>query len=487
VLHLLSINRYGYHRDELYFLDCATNLDWGYFDHPPLLESILAATRWALGDSLTAIRFPALIASTLLVILVAAMAKELGGGRFAQLLSGLAALFAPVYLITSAMASVEGLNALFWAVCLYMTIRILKEPTRGRWLAIGAVFGLGLLAKYAIAFLGVALAAGILLSARRNLLRAPWPWAGVGLALFIFSPNLIWQWSHGWPFLTYAARIHATMMQWIPVHLYLLFQLLYLGPLSLPLWLAGLAHLLLSETMKPFRMLGIAFVAVMALLIGVGSKPYYPAPAYTVLFAAGGVAAERYILALRWNWMRPVSATVLVVTGLIFLPYSLPILPIEKFLAYSRVVYLEGAFTFETGRIIPLPQYFADMFGWESQVEVVSRVYHSLPEQERAKTIIYGDNYGEAGAINLFGRNYSLPRAVSHHFNYYYWGPGPTDTQVVIAFGGVDLEDLERDFADVSRAATISHPYAIFYENEIPVFVCRKPRLPVHELWNRER
>jgi hypothetical protein len=399
----------------------------------------------------------------------------------------LAVLFAPVYLITSAMASVEGLNTIFWAACIYLTIRILKEPTRALWLAIGVVFGLGLLAKYAIAFLGVGLAAGILLSARRDLLRAPWPWAAAGASLLIFLPNVIWQWSHGWPFLTYAARIHATMMQWIPLHLYLLFQVLYLGPLSLPLWLGGLGYLLFSAAMKPFRMLGIAFIAVMALLIGVGSKPYYPAPAYTVLFAAGAVAAERYFAARRWNWMRSAASTVLILTGLIFLPYSLPILPIEKFLAYSRVVYLEGAFTFETGRIIPLPQYFADMFGWENQVEVVSRVYHGLPEHERAKTIIYGDNYGEAGAVNLFGRRYGLPRAVSHHFNYYYWGPGPTDARVVIAFGGVDLEDLERDFAEVSRAASINHPYAIFYENDIPVFLCRKPRLPIHELWSRGR
>jgi hypothetical protein len=239
--------------------------------------------------------------------------------------------------------------------------------------------------------------------------------------------------------------------------------------------------------MIPFRMLGITFVGVMTLLIVVGSKPYYPAPAFTVLFAAGAVAAERFFSNRQWNWLRPASAAVLVVIGVLLLPYSLPILPVEKFLAYSRIVYLEGAFTFETGRIIKLPQYFADMFGWENQVEVVSRVYHSLPEHERAKTMIYGENYGEAGAVNLFGRTYGLPRAVSHHFNYFYWGPGSSDTQAVIAFGGVDLEDLEQSFGDVRRAATISHPYAIFYENNIPVFICRKPRRPIHELWNGTR
>ncbi len=487
LLHGLAINRYGYHRDELYFLDCATHLDFGYVDHPPLLEVILAGTRWLLGDSLPAIRLPAVLASTALAVLVVLMARGLGGGRFAQLLAGLAAVLAPVYLVTSGTISVEGLNTLFWALCLYLALLVVRNPTPARWMMLGASFGLGLLAKYAIAFLGAGLAVGVILTPCRRLLRSRWPWFAAMLAFLILHPNLIWQWYAGWPFLAYAAKIQTTMMQWIPLHLYLLFQVIYLNPASLPVWAAGLLYLLLAPAMKPFRVLGVTFLAMLVLLVVVGSKPYYPAPAYTILLAAGAVAAERLFHRPRLRWLRPASVAILLLLSLPMLPYSLPILPIERFLAYSRVFYIKAAFTFETGRILQVPQYFADMFGWENQAEVVARVYQSLSEGERAKTMIYGENYGEAGAINLFGRRYGLPRAVSGHFNYYFWGPGPPGMEVVIAFGGIDRKDVEQDFGDITLAATITHPYAIFYENNIPVYICRKPRAPIEQLWRETR
>jgi len=482
-LHLLAINKYGYHRDELYFLDCARHLDFGYVDHPPLLDAVLAVTRWLLGDSLVAIRIPAVLASTAVVVLVALMARELGGGRFAQLLAGLAATLAPVYMITSAMISVEGLNTLMWTVCLYLMLLIAVTPTRRCWLLLGAAFGAGLLAKYAIVFLGLGLAAGLVLTPAARILRSKWPWIVAGLAFLIFLPNLIWQWRHGWPFIEYARGIHTSMMEWIPLGLYLLFQIIFLNPATLPLWFAGLLYLLAGGAMKPFRMFGVAFVAILVLLIVMKSKPYYPAPAYTILLAAGAVGAERVFSQFRRSWLRPGSIAVLLIGGLPVLPYSIPILPVEQFLAYSRIVRIEPAFTFETGRRLKLPQYFADMFGWDHQVEVVARVYQSLAPQERAKTIIYAGNFGEAGAVNLFGRKYGLPPAVSGHFSYYYWGPGPAGTEVVITLGRMSVEELKKSFEDVTLAAKITHPYAIFYENDLPVYVCRRPRAPIHQLW----
>jgi hypothetical protein len=273
------------------------------------------------------------------------------------------------------------------------------------------------------------------------------------------------------------------MMEWIPLHSYLVFQVVYLNVVAFPLWVAGLLYLLLAPAMKPYRLFGVTFLAVLGLLVAVGSKPYYPAPAYAVLFAAGAVGTERFIARRGLHWLRPAGIAVLSCFSLVLLPYSLPILPIERFLAYSRVVYLQAAFTFETGRILKVPQYYADMFGWENQVDVVGRVYASLTGPEQEKTIIYADNYGEAGAVNLFGRKHGLPPAISDHFNYYYWGPGPEDTEVVIAFGNLEEEDLRKAFHDVKLAATITHPYAIFYENDIPVYVCRRLRAPMKKLW----
>jgi 4-amino-4-deoxy-L-arabinose transferase-like glycosyltransferase len=378
---------------------------------------------------------------------------------------------------------VEGINTLWWAVCLYMVVRLVKEPTRRRWLLLGLVFGIGLLTKYAIAFLGVALAVGVVATPSRRLLKSPWPWLGVGVAVLVFLPNVVWQATHGWPFLEYARSIRTHMMDWIPLHLYLLFQVVYLGVPALPLWLGGLGLLLFAPSMRRYRLFGVAFLALLAILIAVGSKPYYPVPAYVILFAAGAVGAGRLFDRPGRAWLRAASVAALTALSVPFLPYSLPMLPIERFIAYSKVVYLAPAFTFETGRQIELPQYYADMFGWEEQVAAVARVFHSLPPEDRAKATIYADNYGEAGAVNLFGRKYGLPKAISGHFNYFYWGPGPGDPEIVITLGRVGEAGLRRDFGDVTRAATVHHPHAIFYENDFPIYVCRKPRVPLRELW----
>jgi hypothetical protein len=481
-LHAAAINRYGYHRDELYFLDCASHLDFGYVDHPPLLEYIIAPTRALLGDSLAAIRFPALLMSTAVVVLTVLMARELGGGSTAQLLSGLSVVLAPVFTVANSMISVEGLNTLLWALTLYLMLLVLKQPAAPRWILLGAALGAGILAKYAMAFLGVGLGLGLLLAKERRLLLTRWPWLGVAAGALVCLPNFLWQWTHGWPFLSYARKIHATMMQWMPVHVYLIFQVVFIGLTGMLLALGGLTYLLFAADMRRFRMLAFAFLAVLVLLIAGGSKPYYPAPAYTILLAAGGVAFER-IVRQRWRGAAPAAISLIVLTGSIGLPYALPILPVEQFLAYAKIVYIEPAFTFETGRKIPLPQHFADMFGWENQVEQVARVYSSLDESEKPKTAIFAGNYGEAGAINLFGRRYGLPRAISGHFSYYFWGPGPPGAEVVITVGVRKKADLERDFDDVQLKTTLSHPYAIFYENNIPVYVCRKPRMTLEQLW----
>jgi hypothetical protein len=482
-LHAAALNRYGYHRDELYFLDCASHLDFGYVDHPPLLEYVIAPTRALLGDSLIAIRIPALLMSTAVVLLTALITRQLGGTGFAQLLAGLAAMLAPAYLATSSMISVEGLNTLFWVLALYLVVLILKEPAGPRWLALGVVLGAGFLAKYAMAFLAVGLGVGLLLSRERTLVRSRWPWLAAAAGAIVCLPNFLWQWTHQWPFLSYARKIHASMMQWIPLHLYLIFQMVFIGFAGILLALAGLAWLLFAEPARRFRMLGLAFVAVLVLLVAVGSKPYYPAPAYAVLLAAGAVAFERLAEGRRRRVGRIAAVAVIVLAGLIALPYSLPILPLDQFLAYSRIFHVAPAFTFETGRRLPLPQHFADMFGWEHQVETLAGVYAGLDEVEKPKTVFFAENYGEAGAVNLFGRRYGLPRAISGHFSYYFWGPGPPGTQVVITVGGTKKADLDRCFEDVRLATRISHPFAIFYENNIPVYVCRRPRMTLEQLW----
>ena len=480
-LHLATIGHYGYFRDELYYVACADRLDWGYVDHPPLSIAVLAATRALLGDSLLAIRLPVVLAGAATVVLTAWLARELGGGRFAQALAALTFAFMPVALGMTTLYSMNAFDLLFWVAAALVLARLLNGGDARWWLAFGAVVGLGMLNKISVAFLVVGVLAGLLLTRQRRHLLSPWFWLGGIVAGLLFSPHVIWQSAHGAPTLEFMRNAAALKIHTMSLGQYLGAQVSYTSPAAVPVGLAGLACLLFAPSATSHRPFGIAYVAILTLLVVQHGKAYYLAPAYPMLLAAGGVAVERLSTRRAWRWCRPALAGLVIVVGLLALPLSVPILSPDRLIRYSAALGVQAPRE-ERQAPIALSQHFADRFGWENLVATVARVYHALPSEQRARAAILTGNYGEAGAVDFFGARHRLPRAISGHNNYWLWGPGHATREVVIAVG-LSRRQLENIFNEVIEADVVDSDYAMAYETNLPVYVCHRPKLPLREAW----
>jgi hypothetical protein len=259
-------------------------------------------------------------------------------------------------------------------------------------------------------------------------------------------------------------------------------QILLTQPLSVPVWLAGLYFYLFSKDGKPYAALGWTYVVMFALFVALRGKVYYLAPIYPVLLAPGAVWLESFIRERRWNWLRPVAVSVLVLGGAVTAPLTLPILPIETYIRYADALGASEGIKTEKLKMGRLPPHYADMFGWEEMVATVARVYQSLPPEERAGCAIFARNFGEAGAIDLFGAKYGLPKAIGKHQNYFLWGPRDYSGDVMITVGE-KLADVRKVYAEVEQAATFTNEYVMPYENNLPIFICRRPRAPLKEIW----
>jgi Dolichyl-phosphate-mannose-protein mannosyltransferase len=481
--HLLTANRYGYFRDELYYAACGQHLAWGYVDHAPLIAVICWFARRLMGDSLYALRlFPALSAAAK-VLLTAWMVRELGGRRFAQLLAAVVIFFCPIYLTMDSFLSMNSFEPLFWMGCVAVAMRIMNGGSPRLWLLFGAIAGAGILNKHSTLFFGLAFFLGLLFTTGTRYLRNVWIWLGSLVAFVIFLPNLFWEIAHHFPtieVLQNAARLKNAPVSWYG---FIGEQALLVHPLAFSVVLSGLWFFFKSNEGRTYRFLGWTYVLVLAQMLILKGRIYYVAPIYPMLFAAGAVWIESQIEHRDWDWARQAILIPLAVGGIVAAPLALPILPVEAAAAYSNFwdIHKVRVENYDSGR---LPQFFADMFGWPNQAKVVASVYRSLAPEDRAHTSILAANYGEAGAIDYFGPSYGLPRAISPHNNYYLWGPGDSASNVVIAIG-MDQQKLQLLFADVEMAATISDPYAIPDEDNLPVYICRNPRVPLSQAWHR--
>jgi hypothetical protein len=487
LIHLATTGRFGYEYfvDELYYLALAEHLDWGYVDLPPLFPVITAMVRWALGDSLLAVRLLPALAGAALVVLTGRFARRLGGGPFAQGLAALAVITAPVYLVFHGIHTMNALEPLIWTGCAWLLVEIRDGRDPRLWLALGALAGLGLLNKHSLAFFGVAVVAALVALPERRLLRGRWPWLGALVALAVFLPNLVWLIAHRFPHFASLARIarDGRNVELAPLE-FLGQQALMLHPVAAPLWLAGLGWLLFARDGRRYRILALAYLGVIALMLLLDGRVYYAAPAYPMLLAAGGVAVERWLARRRsiawWAWLRPAYPATLAAAGALLAPLFLPCLPPASVERYSRAIGLEQP-RVENHRLGPLPQLFADRFGWREMAETVARIYHGLPEAEKRRAAIFGQNYGQAGAVDLYGPRLGLPKALSGHLTYHDWGPRGYTGDVVIVLDD-DRETLEGHFERVEWAARVDHPYSMPYQH-FDVFVCRGLRHPLAEVW----
>ncbi len=483
LIHLMFNGGYGYFRDELYYMACGEHLAWGYVDHPPFVALMAFLTRHLLGDSLFALHFLPAICGGLIVLLAGLMARELGGGRYGQALTAAAVVIAPVYLAIDNSFSMNSFDQVFWALAGYTVIRILKGGNTKLWMLFGLVAGIGLLNKYSMGFLGLGVVVGLVLTPARRHLLNKWLWVGGALALVIFLPHMLWEIHYGFPTLEF---IHnATTMKNMPQTplQFMAGTILDMHPFTLPISVAGLVFFFFAKAGKPFRLFGWVFVSILTLFLLTRAKTYYLAPAYPFLLAGGGVAIEAFLERRKWNWLRPASLAVLFTGGAVTAPYVLPILPIETYMKYESFIGLKAPKE-ENGKAGKLPQHYADMFGWENMVATVAKVYNSLSPEEKEKCVIGASNYGEAGAIDFFGKKYGLPRAISSHNNYWIWGPGEKPGEVLIVVGG-NPKAYRDMYDDVQQAATVVCEYAMPYETNLPVYLCRRPKATLQQVWPR--
>jgi 4-amino-4-deoxy-L-arabinose transferase-like glycosyltransferase len=483
LVHLPAITHYGYFRDELYYLECTRHLAWGYVDQPPVSIAWLWLLRHTLGDSLWAIRItPALIHGAA-VYLTGRLALEMGGGRVAQLLAALAALAAPVFLGLTADYSMNAIELLVWTAAFLLLHRALHREAPRDWILLGVVLGLGLLNKISVLWLGTGIAAGLLLTPHRRALLTPGPWLAGAVAAALFAPYLLWNATHGWPTLEFMRNAQQEKMVDVPLGAFLARQALNANPGSALLWVPGLLYGLLAPGGRKGRVFSIVYLTVFAILFLAGrSRASYLAPAYGPLFATGAIGIERLARArARLRWTPAAVAALVVAMGAVALPMALPVLPVRQFIAYSKALGLAPRAE-EQLRVAELPQHYADMFGWEEMARAVAEAYQHVPPKDRARCAIYGRNYGEAGAIDFFGPRLGLPHAISGHNSYWFWGPRGWDGSLLLVIGGEGRDHL-RSFDYVKQVGAVRSPYAMPYERDLPIWLCRRSKLPVSELW----
>jgi hypothetical protein len=480
LFHLATAGRYGIFRDELYYLACAEHLDWGYVDQPPLIAGIAWLARHAFGESLFGLRLLPALAGAALVWLTGALAREMGGGRFAQALAAVSVACVPIYLVFHHWLTMNAFEPLIWMGCAWCVVRAIRGSEPRYWLWFGILAGLGMENKYSMAFFIVGVAAGLLFSPARHFFRSRWMWIGAVAAILIFLPNLIWLVRHNFPFLELMNNVRRSGRDIIrgPVA-FVLDQATLVNPILFPLWVAGLAWLLFHREGRRYRVLGWAYLVMLVLFIAMKGKNYYLAPAYPMLLAAGAVAFE-HVTCRRMAWSRPAYLVMLVAGTVILAPLFAPVLPVETYIRYQRALGLEPPKA-ENQRTGALPQYFADEFGWEEMTRAVAQVYSSLPPAERATTAIFANSYGQAGAIDFFGPKYGLPKAISGHQSYWYWGPRGYTGETVIVLGSDGRGDREH-FATVEAAGRAGHPYSRLDEH-FDIFLCRRLNVSLQTLW----
>ncbi len=484
-LQLTTSRQYGIFRDELYYLACARHLAWGYVDQPPLIAAVARVVTTVLGTSLPAIRLLPGVAAGALVLVTGLMARRLGGGRFAQVLAAVSIGTAPGYLFLGHVLTMNAFEPLFWMGCAYLVIVVLETRSSKLWLWLGMIAGVGFMNKHSMFFFAVAVVVGLLLTPERTQFRARWIWLGGALMLLIALPHLVWQAQHGWPQLEILRNVQRGKNYRMSAWEFLGAQIIAMGPQTLPIWVAGLCFFLISAAGKSYRPLGWAYVVLFVSFVILHGKFYYMLPVYPMLLASGAVLIERVIEEHAWKGLRTAAVTVVVAIGAATAPLALPLLPVESYIRYTRLFGVDEV-KMEVHQRGRLPLVYADMFGWENLAASVARVYNSLPSEERRKTAIFASNYGEAGAIDYYGSRYGLPNAISGHNNYYLWGPRDYTGEVVIAIGG-RREEYQQVFDRVEQAAVISNDYAMPYENDLPVWLCRQPRVSLLEAWPRAK
>jgi hypothetical protein len=470
LVHLLTNNRYGFHRDELQFLSDARHLDWGFVAYPPLTPFLERISLGMFGVSLVGLRLFSVIVQALAIVVTGVMARELGGRRLAQVAAALSVALSPLPLFEGTEFQYSSFDYLWWVLIAYFVIRLLKTNNPQWWLAIGATVGIGLMTKYTMCFYVAGILGGLLLTRGRRFFLSPWFWGGTALAVLIFLPNFIWQVRHGFISLHFLQHIHKRDVGEGRADGFLLGQLLICTNLfSAPLWIAGL---LLFLRDRRYRLLAWMYLIPLVLFLLGKGRDYYLAAAYPMLIAMGAAGGERWIASLRPLWRRSVEGvffTGLTACGLYICALVLPLAsdgPLRNF-AFKN----NGDLREEVG--------------WDELAKTVAGIRDSLPPEQKASLGIVVGNYGEEGAIEILGQEYHLPTPISMTNSAWLRGyPEPTPSALIVV--GFSQKSADKAFTSCYLAGHNGNPFGVENEESIyhpDIFVCGGPRLSWPEFW----
>ena len=478
VLHVATNGQYGFHRDELQTLDDARHLDWGFVAYPPITPLIGRLELILFGTSLIGFRFFSAIAMSLIMLLSGLIAKELGGNRHVQVLAAVAAGISPVSLVQGAVFQYVSFDYLWGVIAACLLVRLLKSEDPRWWVPIGAVLGIGMETRYTMGFLALGIAGAVLLTPARRFLRSGWLWIGVALSILVFLPNIIWQMRHHFISLEFLSHLHARDLRQGRYNGFFGEQLwLCVNLVTAPLTLLGLWFYFVRQEGRRYRLLGRTFVVTFVLFALAGSRSYYTAPLYPMLIAGGSVLFGDLLGRLRPAWSRLAYGaqwTAILFGGLAFVLLVMPVAPMGS-----------GLWKITS----KMHDQFREEIGWPDLARSVANVYSSLSAEEREHTGILTGNYGEAGALNLYGPALGLPHAMSLTNSFWYRGYDPRLPQTVIV-AGFDLDEGRRLFASCVVAEKNTNPFGV--ENEESrdhpdILLCRNLLMPWPEYWERFR
>lgn len=462
--------RYGFHRDELYFLRAAEHPAWGYVDQPPLTPMIAKVSTALFGDTPMGLRVASTVAAVATIVLIAAIARECGAGRRGQLIAACSAAVSGMLLVVSHMVSTATFDLSAWVALGWLVLRTLRTRDGRWWLVIGPVAGLALLNKYLVVLLFIAVLVGLSAVGPRSVLRSRWLPVGVLLALIVAGPNLWWQAAHGWPQLTVASGISAddgaeNRVMFVPL------QLLQLSPFLVPVWVAGLVRLWRDPSVQWAKAIAVAYPVLCVLVLLLGGKPYYALPLLMVVMAAGAesVAAWSTRGGRGRPWLLGTAFAAAAVTSAVV---ALPLLP-------PSALAVPNAINREQG----------EQVGWPALVEATAEGWAQIPAERRDRAVIFTQNYGQAGAIDRYGDAYDLPKAYSGHMSYADWGPPPpeADGAVLLVHQEGDT-GFERWFTGCRQVARVDNGFGVDNEEQnAAIVLCSGTAEPWAELWSRLR
>lgn len=470
LLHLLTNNRYGFHRDELQFLSDARHLDWGFVPYPPFTAFVERIGLTLFGLSMVGLRLFSVLAQAAAIVITGLMARDLGGGKLAQGTAALATAFSPLSLFEGTEFQYTSFDFLWWVLIAWCVIRLLKSDDPRWWIAIGAVVGLGLETKYAITFYIAGILAGMVFSPARRFLKSGWFWAGIALALLIFVPNLIWLTRHDFISYRFLQHIHARDVREGRAEGFLRQQFWLCANLAtVPLWLAGLWGYIRE---RRYRMLAWMYLVPVALFYFGKGRGYYTAGVYPMLFAMGTVIVARWLSSLP-RWGRLSIKTV----------YFAAFAAVSAYVC-ALIVPLQASgpihdFAFRNNGDL------REEIGWDELVRTVAQIRDSLPPEQRANVGITTGNYGEYGAIEILGRAYGLPAPIGTTNSEWLRGyPTPQPTTIIVL--GLRAEQANKIFTSCRLAGHNGNSQGVRNEESVDhhdIFVCGPPRVPWDQLW----